>query len=533
MYPKLQWVLENGKKQVKMDSGIVFECWEDRFFRFRCRGGDPRWIGSDFIGIDPGWGFFDPQLAGYVPLSVEFSDHPEEGTFIVAFRGKKANFPSRNDLTLIGRWMEEAQAFSYEMQMEFESDLEDLYQNSTRSMNGWKEHPDKPTMIEIVDFMTQYASLQDINQTQEADTPRPLYQWMVMSENGENWVKAPRIHINDEVAARNWQDSEGSLVYFPTQYGRVGSFFGFVDHEYGGWILRPLEVPSPIRYCICWYFYDVHMQSMEAIPPRGSQERVSLSFRCEFMPVDGETSRQIVSSAREYAWRDQERYDLPVMDYENHFDQSLVDMPGEETTHTRFWTPSDGNCRLDRMVGCEAPGSACIERNGAGAQPSAWYCVNWGIPYDEKQIIGRRFRMSAMVKCENVTGRARVGMVSRYVGGDIFYGYMTHYDDGEPRPVGGSMGGYSVEEGMRDMHWVFSDSVKGTQDWTKVSVEFDIYGILNNVFLEMYGDGKCWFDDVVIEDIGPALWKQVQCHPQMGLERFRENWAKREQAQRD
>ena len=166
MYPKLQWVFENGKKQVKTDSGIVFECWEDRFFRFRCRGGDPRWIGSDFIGIDPGWGFFDPQLAGYVPLSLEFSDHPEEGTFIVAFRGKKANFPSRNDLTLIGRWMEEAQAFSYEMQMEFESDLEDLYKNSTRSLNGWKEHPDKPTMIEIVDFMTQYASLQDINQTQ-------------------------------------------------------------------------------------------------------------------------------------------------------------------------------------------------------------------------------------------------------------------------------------------------------------------------------------------------------------------------------
>lgn len=523
MYPKLSWIREDSKTKLLMGDGFIFECLNDRFFRFTSRDDDPRWVGSSAIdmSIDPGWGFFDPTLAGYVPDSITFTDEPEKESFTISLRGHKECLQCKNDLDLIGIWMEDQQAFRYELQMYFESDLEEFYLHSTRSMNGWKKDPTAPTCIEIIDFLPQYASWHDAIRLEEADVPRALYHCHVMSEDGVNWVKAPRVHSYD---TEYLGDYENSLITMPTKFGKLGGQFGFVDREYGGWLLRPLEIPAPVSYQICWFYYDIHIQSPQAIPPRGSQERLQLRFRCEFMPIGAEKACAILDSAREYQWRDQEKYDIPVMEYENHFDKFLVDMPCEETSHMTFWRRSDSNCRVDREVGCGAPGSVSIERHNAGAKPSAWNTVAWGIPYDGKQIVGRRFRMSAMIKCENVTGRARVGVVSRYVVGDIFYGYLTHYDDGEPRSMGGSIGGVAPEEGMRDMHWVFSDSVKGTQDWTPVTVEFEIYGTLNCLFMEMYGDGKCWFDDVIIEDIGPARWENVTCYPQVEPSELRRKW---------
>ena len=215
------------------------------------------------------------------------------------------------------------------------------------------------------------------------------------------------------------------------------------------------------------------------------------------------------------------------MSYENRFDRSLKDLPGVETAHLSYWQSSDENCRMDKNTGYSAPGSVCIERQTDKPMPSAWWTGNWGIPHDDRQIIGRRFRFSGMIKCKNVTGRARLGVASTNgIGGEFFYGQMTHFADGMVRSSGGSIGGTDEAGGLKDIRWVFSDSVTAYADWTRVNLEFDVYGVTNTVFMEMSGTGKCWFDDVLLEDIGPMRWQDVQLSEKPfteGLERY---WAR-------
>ncbi len=69
---------------------------------------------------------------------------------------------------------------------------------------------------------------------------------------------------------------------------------------------------------------------------------------------------------------------------------------------------------------------------------------------------------------------------------------------------------YRFRSRDRDMRWMYSDSVTGSSDWTEISVEFDVYGVTTTLFLEMSGTGKCWFDNVRIEDVGPMRWADVQ-----------------------
>ena len=57
---------------LKMAEQTIFEIVDERWFRFRARGNNMRWIGSDFAGIDAGWKFYDAYLAGYVPDQVIF-----------------------------------------------------------------------------------------------------------------------------------------------------------------------------------------------------------------------------------------------------------------------------------------------------------------------------------------------------------------------------------------------------------------------------------------------------------------------------
>ena len=86
-------------------------------------------------------------------------------------------------------------------------------------------------------------------------------------------------------------------------------------------------------------------------------------------------------------------------------------------------------------------------------------------------------------------------------GGDLWHGSNTHYANGEPKPIGGFFAGMDLE---LDLNWTFSVSLTGSCDWKPVSVEFDVLDLIVDVFLEMSGTGKCWFDNVTLEEIGPA-----------------------------
>ena len=508
-YPSLEWAHENNVHMVKMNGQSIADIRDRRFLRFTSKDGDERWIGpdwnTDWDGIDWAgidlccWGFYDTQLGIYENHTIGFEDHPDEGWFRINALGGKPGMECRCDTWLKGIWMEEQGHFRYELSTEYEGDLEELYLHSARCQASYAKNPDAPSDIQIYDYFVHYTSFLDIVYAKNYSFPRPLYPWFLMScDGGSEWVKAPMVHIP---VSNGYSDAEGELTVFPDKFGRPGSLFGFADPEYGGWMTCTLETPASISHQICWMFYDVHVHAYNAIPPRGSCERIHLRYASVFTPLCPENAARLLTDAREYDWRSNPLYDVPRFSYNNRFDDSLRTLPGDKVDQMNFWYISDANCRMDHTCGFDDTDSVMICRANAGAQPSAWYCLNWGIPYDTTVRLGRRWRLSAMIKTENCTGKARIGKVSMVWGGDIFYGKNTHYPDGEPKPHGGTFGGMNKE---LDLNWTFSPSVTGTSDWTPVRVEFDALDGIINVFLELSGDGTCWFDNVVLEDIGPA-----------------------------
>jgi len=526
-YPVIEWIHEGEMDIVTMNGCRIVELFQERRLAFTSCAGDERWIGKHKRTADLGWGVQDSRLVDYRSDGVEFENHPEEGWFQITARGGKNVMECRNDSSFRGVWHEEEGAFHYFLTKDFESKLEELYQHSTNCLNSYAADPAAPVSIEVINNFVSHISFLDIFLTDHYPFPRPLYPWFVMSEEGKNWVKSPMVHIytGNRPDLQYDPEKEKDLIAYPLRYGKPGACFGWADDEYGGWLIKPLETSAPIRFGICWMFFDVHTVLYEAIPPRYSCEDIHLHYACEYVPISAEQAASITKTAREYNWREGDLYDVPVFSMNNRFDDSLRTLPGDKVSQLNYWYQSDRYCRMDHTLGYDDSDSVMIERTENKPIPSAWHCRNWGPCYDLKQNIGRRYRMRAMVKTENCTGKARIGKVSMGWGGDLWHGCNTHYEDGEPKPRGGHFAGMEYE---LDLNWAFSPSVTGTQDWKEVSLEFDVLDGVVDVFLEMSGTGKCWFDNVVIEDIGVAEWirevkdfrKNVYPHE----DKFLEHW---------
>ena len=208
-----------------------------------------------------------------------------------------------------------------------------------------------------------------------------------------------------------------------------------------------------------------------------------------FEPVEAERSGKIIQEATEIEWRELDEYKLPLFSWDSRFDKLLTDLPGEETGLNYIWWASSYECYRDDTVGYDDHYSITIKREkNAKPVPAAWSAETWGHPYDGNRLRGRRVRFSAMVKTDNCTGQVRLGRPFGY-DGDFFYGWHTHNADGTPDE--------------KRCQWQFSKAVTGTNDWTPVSMEFTVTRG-HALFLEQSGTGQCWFDNVKIEDLGPA-----------------------------
>jgi len=513
-YPILTWLTENNVDAVRMDGKNIFEIRDGRYLRFTAKPGDEKWFGTKQHGIDIGWSFQDYYTQDYKPGTQEFINHPENGYFEIVMHGGKNVMDCLVDTVVKGEWQEEEQSFRYALDMRWRGNLEELYQKSSRCIECYGRDPKGPSYLEMTDYFIPNISLMDIHDEGEGcPFPRPIYPYFVMSTDGEKWVhspmahlpelgkNSPKVHIPDFNIA---VDKERSLINYPSCYGENGSFFGFADPEFGGWLIQTLDAPKPIRYTICWYYYDIHVGSPDGIPPRGSQETFDLHYACSFIPVTAERGKAMIDSARDYDWRSGHLYDTPLFTYDGRLDRNMKDFPAESIKDLNFWHKTDENyCYMDHELGYGSNHSLMIVRpEGLPPKPDAWYNMCWGLPYDCVIRLGRRFRMSAMIKTEGATGRARIGKVSRATGGDVFYGINTHYKNGECKPVGGSMHGNGMEV---DLYWAYSESLTGDNDWTKVQFEFNATEPVIDVFCEMDGSGKCWFSDIRIEDIGPAV----------------------------
>lgn len=268
----------------------------------------------------------------------------------------------------------------------------------------------------------------------------------------------------------------------------VGSLYGFLDSEHGGWLTRIEKSPAPVIHEICWSRFDVHMQLEGAIPPRGSREDLSLEFVMTFEPVSPENAREIVKQAVEIPWRDAPEYELPVLSLDNRFDKMIKDIPSEETSNYTVWWPSNYNCRQDQSVGFDDHFSLLIDNPAGNKKHVAISSHAWKYPFSKVEWWEKRFRYSAMVKTEDCDGEVRIGIYTLDGDNDGFYGGRYTFDkNGKPKTNG--------------ITWIYSRSVSGTTEWTELSFETEFKGQYMTLFFENTGSGKSWIDNVKIEKL--------------------------------
>lgn len=479
-YPNIQIRQENGGSYVYWDDQLLVELRNNRYMRFRATKEDQKWVGTQYRPADLCWAYSDPKAAGMDVLSTHHENHPEKREFTLRVKGKKPTFDSQIDVSLTGTWMPRERKFKYTFSTSLSCPLESWYENS----KAGKAVAGKPVGIEVIDYHIDHVSMPDQYMAKNQTEPL-MYDWFVRSLDGVAWQKIPKIHVP-----------------FPTRPGKyvtigddsracpIGAYFGFLDKTRGGWITQVIKSPVPVNYGLCWMYFDVHNMLPRAIPPRHNMQDLHLEYELVFEPVSPQRSREIVAAASEINWRGLEEYNLPLLSWDNRFDKLITDLPGEDTGKHYVWWASSYECSPDRTVGYDDKSSVTINRKTPSPMPVAWTTHTWGHTYDGKAVTGRRIRLSAMVKTANCTGQVHVG-VAAYSIGDIFYGTSdSHNKDG------------TVKTDV--ITWQFSKPLTGTQDWTPLSMEFNVKEQRNILLLEQTGTGQCWFDNVKIEDIGPA-----------------------------
>lgn len=471
-YPNIDIVEKDGGSYVYWDNEELVVLDSNRYLtRFRSNPSSEEWVGNHTKSTDLGWAYNDTGAKGLEVLGTNHYNDPENGEFALIVSGKKPHFASSIQIVFKGIWMPDKAKFKYKLYTSFDCALEDWYQNS----DGHR--------LEITDYRIDYISKPERLASPAQKEPQK-YEWFVDSSDGLNWQKKPKIHIpyvirpGDYITIRDKSNLAG-----------VGDYFGFLDREYGGWITKITKTSGPILYEICWMLLDVHIVLDDAIPPRYSTDNLSHEFEIEFFPVDKNESLNIIDQASEINWRDDEEYQLPVFTKDDDFQTLITDIPGEETGFYYLWWASNYDCYRDSTTGYDDYFSATIKVDGEPSLPTAWYTFSWGAAYEDTSYSGHRVKLSAMVKTSECTGEVRIGTVS--TSGDFWYGKGTHNDDGTPKTDTG-------------LNWIFSEPVSGTTDWQLISVEFNVTSSRPAVLLEQNGSGQSWFDNVKIEDLGPA-----------------------------
>ena len=484
-YPDITVKQDESGTFISMNGGLICSLEENRYLRFRSTNADDNWIASECRGADLCIAYNDAGVKGVVVETADFTNNPEEGWFEIAVKGYKDGLDCDVEYTVKGIWLPEVGKFKYTYNTSMDANLEKWYQNSTVSQNYYNKNPNSTAPIEVTDYHVENISNPDINNSDTYQNMSQRYEWFLSSANGTDWEKFPKVYIPYPTRSGDYLTIRkvGERCY-------EGAKFGFADSQHGGWVSTITETTAGINFELCWYFFDVHMIMYNAVPKRGSQDRFSISFGMDFDPISAQEGAQLVNGATERKWRELEEYALPLFTRNNTFDTLISDdiIPSEETANHYIWWASSYDCFRDDTVGYDDNYSASIKRTTASPQPVAWNTYTWGRPFEKEATTNHRYRISAMVKTQDCTGPVRLAYGGQKNHADLFYGVGTHLTDGTPR------------EDI--IYWQYSDALTGTNDWTPISMEVTIDYYVNSIILEMNGKGQCWFDNVVIEDLG-------------------------------
>lgn len=488
-YPEITAVQNDEGTFVNMNGTLICELEENRYLRFRSSDTEDNWIGSEAVKADLCVGYSDNGVIGIIIENAEFVNNESEGWFEISVSGYKDGLDCKVNYSIRGSWDASKKKFRYTYKTNMDANLEKWYENSISAQNSYKNDPNSSARIEITDYFIEHISYPMINRSESYGDMPLRYEYFFSSHDGGNtWKKSPKIHIPEPIRSGNYV-----TIVDKSQYFREGSVYGFTDYEHGGWKTTITETSANIWYSICWYFWDVHIFAMDAVPPRGSAERFELSYSLDFDTISPDEGKEIINSASENNWRELEEYQLPLFKRNNTFDTLICDsiIPSDETAEHNIWWASSYDCYRDDTVGYDDSYSVTIKREGNPVKPAAWNTFMWGpeVEKDGEPIKNHKYRLSAMVKTENCTGDVRIGYATRSNEGDFFYGTDTHNNDGTP-----------ITDG--NISWHFTKAITGTNDWTELSMEFIVTKRRNSILLEQNGSGQCWFDNVVLEDLG-------------------------------
>lgn len=487
-YPALSFTQDDNGTFVKMNDKIIFELEGNRYMRFRATDADDNWVGCERKGADLCIAFADNGVKGITISNYSYEENKEEGWFRVDVEGEKDGLDAKVSYSILATWLPEIGKFKYTYETAMDADLEKWYANSVTASGYYKNNPNAKAPIEITDYHIEHIATTDIVQSETYQDMPLRYEWFLASDDGSAWEKFPKVHLP-------YPTRTGDYITIRERGSRLGSGakFGFTDKEHGGWMSTVNRTSvDGINFELCWYFFDVHILMYNAVPPRYSAERFTLDFSIDFDPLSKEEGNELVQKATERNWREYEEYALPLFTRNNTFDTLITDIDSEHTCEHHLWWASSFDCFRDDTVGYDDNYSVSIKRDKEIIQPAAWNTFGWGYPFEDVNIKKHKFRLSAMVKTKDVTGKTRLAYAAQKSGADLYYGVDTHLADGTPR------------EDI--IIWKFSDGLTGTNDWTELSMEFEVSGtvtgVINSIVLEQSGAGQSWFDNVVIEDLG-------------------------------
>jgi len=456
----------NGSAFVYYNGKEIVEFRENRRLRFRANPESTLWIGCMRKPMDLCWAFNEPGVNDYVVQDVKYEN--DEGHFAVIVEALKPSVSGMVTNRLDGDWENDTKKFNYRLTSSLHCPLDLWYQNSSAAMSVYEKTPEGRPGIEATDYHIEDISVTDILQSPNPDHPE-LYDWLLSSQSGTQWTLFPKIHIPFPIRPGSYP----TINYSRDQVLGQGGYFGFIDLEEGGWMSRIIETPVPISYGLCWMFFDVHILMRNAIPPRYSQENLSLQYKLQFTPVEPAEVPGIMAKASEVEWRSLTEYQLPVLSRTNQFDRLISGKDSEF-----MWWASSYDCSRDMETGKGDHYSVTI--NQTENKSAAWYAGCLGFPYD-KEVLSGKYQITADVKTDHCSGSVRLGVAHTK------HDYWIHSDRAVPS----------------DVEWVYSDELTGTTNWTQRSLTFTAYsdGRRNLIVLEQTGSGQSWFDNVVIKKI--------------------------------
>ena len=456
----------NGSTFVYCNGGEIVEFRENRRLRFRATPESTHWVGCMRKPMDLCWAFNEPGVNDYVVQDTRYEN--DDGHFAVIVVALKPSVGGVVTNRLDGYWDKGTEKFHYLLTSSLNCPLDLWYRNSSVAMSVYERNPKGRPQIEATDYHIEDISVTDILQSPNPEHPE-LYDWLLSSQSGAQWTLFPKIHI----AFPTRPGSYPTINYARDQSLDQGGYFGFIDLEEGGWMSRIIETPVPISYGLCWMFFDVHVLMRNAIPPRYSQENLSLRYKLQFTPVEPDEVPGIMAKASEVKWRSLKEYQLPVLSHTNQFDRLISGKDSEF-----MWWASSYDCYRDAETGKGDHYSVTI--NQTENKSAAWYTWCLGFPY-EKEIMSGKYRITADVKTDRCSGSVRLGVAHTK------HDYWLH----------------SARNVPSDVEWVYSNELTGTVGWTQVSLTFTAYtdGRRNLIALEQTGSGQSWFDNVVIEKI--------------------------------